>query len=146
MGKVQFSKTGTSNGSKYNRIFDEALKRSIVERFDAKLLNIQEICQLYDVSRSSVYKWIDLYSKDRQRGTKQVVQMESDVYKLKALNQHVAQLEGVVGRKQMEIDYLEKLLEIASQELGIDLKKKFDSPPFTGLMNTPHSIATESGT
>jgi transposase len=142
MGKVQFSKAGTSAVSKYNRIFDEALKRSIVERFDAKLLTIKEICELYEVTRTSVYKWIDRYSKSRKSGTIQVVQMESDVYKLKALNQHVATLEQVVGRKQMEIDYLEKLLEIASQELGIDLKKKFDSPPWTGSVNMPPNIPT----
>jgi transposase len=143
MGKVQFSKVGTSNVSKYNRIFDEALKRSIVERYDAKLLNIKEICELYEVTRTSVYKWIDLYSKDRQRGTIQVIQMESDVYKLKALNQHVATLEQVVGRKQMEIDYLEKLLEIASKELGIDLKKKFDSRPWTGSVPIPPNTPTD---
>jgi hypothetical protein len=32
----------------------------------------------------------------------------------------------------MKIDYLEKMIEIGSDELGVDIKKKFNTPPLTG--------------
>ena len=50
--------------------------------------------------------------------------MESEAYKTKQLLEQVAELERVIGQKQLEIDYLDKLLELESQELGYDLKKK----------------------
>lgn len=113
--------------SNYNRIFDENLKRSIVERFEKKQINIKEICELYSVSRTSVYKWIYQYARNKHRNTKLVLQMESDAYNLKELKSRIAELERVVGQKQLQIDYLEKLIELGSKELGVDLKKNSDT-------------------
>jgi transposase-like protein len=130
MGKVQLLSTELSQ--KYVRYFDESLKRSIVERFEKKLINIREICELYSVSRTSVYKWIYQYSKHYKQGTVQVIQMESDTYKLKEYLKRIADLERVVGVKQLEIDYLHKLVEISSTELGVDIKKNFDTQSWNG--------------
>ena len=52
--------------------------------------------------------------------------MESESFKTKALLVQIEELERVIGRKQMEIDYLSKTLELASDEVGYDLKKKYD--------------------
>ena len=51
--------------------------------------------------------------------------MKSVETKNSELQKRVADLERVVGQKQLEIDFLNKLLEIGSSELGFDLKKKF---------------------
>ena len=51
--------------------------------------------------------------------------MESEEQKTKYFMQRVAELERVVGQKQLEVDFLNKLMEIASAELGFDLKKNF---------------------
>ncbi len=118
--------------SSYNRIFDETLKRSIVERFEKKAISIREICELYSVSRTSVYKWIYQYSQNKHRNTKLVIQMESDAYNLKELKARIAELERAVGQKQLQIDYLEKLIEISSKELGVDIKKNSDTKPLLG--------------
>ena len=37
----------------------------------------------------------------------------------------LAELERIVGQKQLEIDFLNKLLEIGSKELDFDIKKNF---------------------
>lgn len=139
MGKVQLEHSVNQD---YNRIFDETLKRSIVERFEKKQLSIKEICELYAVTRTSVYKWINLYSKHHQSGTKLVVQMESDAYNLKELKNRIADLERAVGQKQLRIDYLEKLIEIGEKELGINLKKNSDIQPLTGSKATINGINT----
>jgi len=49
--------------------------------------------------------------------------MKSEETKNSELQKRVAELERVVGQKQLEIDFLNKLLEIGSSELGFDLKK-----------------------
>ena len=48
----------------------------------------------------------------------------------------VAELERIVGQKQLEIDFLNKLMEVGSQELGYDLKKSFSNPPSNGSGST----------
>ena len=49
--------------------------------------------------------------------------MESEALKTKTLLERNAELERIIGQKQLKIDYLEKLIEIASEDLKIDLKK-----------------------
>ena len=48
----------------------------------------------------------------------------------------IKELERTVGRKQIMIDYLEKMMEIAKDELDIDIKKNFGTPQSTGSGKT----------
>ena len=75
------------------------------------------------------------YSPHYNRGTKQVVEMESEALKTKALLSKVAELERILGRKQLEIDFNNKVLELVSEELGYDVKKKYERRLSNGLDN-----------
>lgn len=116
----------TKKNSKYNRWFSEEFKRQKVKELDTNLITIKLICELHGVSRASVYKWLAKYSINYQQETKMVVQMESEAFKTAQLNQRVAELERIVGQKQMVIDYLNKVIEIASKEFDTDIKKKYE--------------------
>ena len=105
------------------RHFSEEFKRTKVQDLEKGLTTIKDIVALYEVSSNSVYKWIYRYSIHHNQGTRQVVEMESEAKKVQALLQKVAELERAVGQKQLEIDYYSKLIEVASGELKIDLKK-----------------------
>lgn len=107
----------------YNRTFSEEFKKSVVKDLVKGLVKIKDICELHNVTRTSVYKWLYLYS-NTPKGTKTVIQMESEAHKTKELYDRVSKLERVIGQKQLEIDYLSKLIEISSEDLGFDLKKK----------------------
>ena len=109
---------------KYNRTFSEAFKRHKVEQISSKILTVKQVSELYEVSRVSVYKWLRQYS-DLPAGFKTVVQMESESLKTKVLAERVAELERIIGQKQLEIDYLEKTIELTNSELGYDIKKKY---------------------
>lgn len=119
------SKKGHSHdGSKYNRRFSEALKRQIVDQLITKQFTMAAISRQYQVSRASLYKWIYLYS-DRVKNTRTVVEKQSQEFQNERLLARVAELERIVGQKQIEIDILRTTLEKASEELGLeDLKKK----------------------
>lgn len=110
--------------SKYNRTFSEAFKRAKVQEIMEKRVSIKQFCDIYEVSRTAVYKWIYKYSA-LESGTKQVIQMDSEAEKTKQLLARLAELERVVGQKQLEIDYLNHTLELASAQVGYDLKKKY---------------------
>lgn len=118
------------------RIFSEEFKRQKVQQIVDKTISIADLTELYGMSKVSVYRWIYLYSPHHQKGTKQVVQMESEEHKTKQLLQKVAELERIVGQKQLCIDYLEKLIEVSGEELEIDLKKNFSERPSSGSAKT----------
>ena len=142
----QSHQSGTGAGSKLEirqrRTFSEAFKRQKVQDLIDKKISVKELSELYKVSRTSVYRWLYRYSPHYQQETSQVVQMESEAVKTKALQQQVADLERVVGQKQLQIDYLEKLIELASKELDLDIKKNFVSQPLNS--SEPISKITHS--
>lgn len=109
------------------RVFSDTFKRQKVKEIDQGLVSVTELSKLYSVSVQSIYRWLHKYSMNHQKGVIQVVQMESESQKTKQLLERLAELERIVGQKQIQIDYLEKLVELGSEELKIDLKKNFDT-------------------
>lgn len=107
------------------RVFSDTFKRQKVKEIDQGLVSVTELSKLYDVSTQSIYRWLHKYSVNHQKGVIQVVQMESEAQKTKQLLERVAELERIIGQKQLQIDFLEKLIELGSEELRVDLKKNF---------------------
>jgi transposase-like protein len=128
--------------NKYNRVFSTELKQKIVLDFEKNRLTIPEICDLYGVTRTSVYKWIYKYSLSYQSNTKMVVQMESEGQKNKDLNRQVADLLQIIGKKQVELDLLHEILAQAGNTYGVDLKKNFGSGASSTSSNAPPTKST----
>ena len=129
------------NAEKPYRRFSEELKRDLVKSMDLGKLTVSEVSKLYDVSCQAVYKWLGKYSKHYRRQTRLVMEKKSVSSKLKQQQAQIKELESALGRKQMRIDYLEKLIEIADKDLGIDIEKKSVRPPSNGSGNTKTNIA-----
>ncbi|WP_220417428.1 transposase [Dyadobacter frigoris] len=108
------------------RVFSEQFKREKVAQISAGEISILSLSKLWNVSMNSIYKWVYKYSPDHKKGTTMVVQKDSEATKLYELQQKIAELERAIGQKQMVIDYQDKLIEIASRELEIDIKKNFN--------------------
>jgi transposase len=121
---------------KRRRKFSEQFKKSKVKELVEKQITVSQLARLYGVTRTAVYKWLYKYSANHQRKTILVVEMESESYKTQRLQQQVAELERKIGQKQLEIDFLNKLLEIGSEELGFDLKKNFSTKLSNGTDTT----------
>lgn len=121
---------------KPRRIFSDKLKKKIVKDIEQGKVNVLGVSREYEVSQVAVYKWLKKYSAHLHPSTTLVVQMESEQYRSKELEKKVAELEAALGRKQMEIDYLNKLIEIAGQDIGIDLKKNISMPASAGTGKT----------
>jgi transposase len=128
---------------KQKRIFSEEFKREKVKELVEKRVTVMQLCRLYAVSRTSVYKWLYRYSPHYHRKTILVVQMESETFKTQQLLRQVADLERIIGQKQMEIDFLNKLLEIGSEEMGFDLKKNFSIRLSNGTGLSEQSSVTD---
>lgn len=125
------------------RIFSESLKKQIIKELVNKRITIKQITREHQVSETAVYKWLYKYSPVHHQKCTLVVQMESEEQQKQHLQQRLSELERIVGQKQMEIDFLNKLLEVGSKELGFDLKKSFSFPPSNGTGTT--STGTDTG-
>lgn len=125
------------------RVFSEELRRKIVKEIASKLHTVGEIQRLYGVSATSVYRWVYKYTPGMVPGTRQVVQMESEAERTRLAEARVAELERALGRKQLELEVAEKILEIASGSLGFDLKKTFGTPPPNGSVSTENRTGTK---
>lgn len=127
MSKTVKTLTVPKSKLRTRRVFSDTFKKQRVKEINKGLVSVTEVSKLYSVSKQSVYRWLYKYSTHHPKGVTQVVQMESESQRTKTLLTRVAELERVVGQKQLELDYLEKLVEISSKELKIDLKKSFDT-------------------
>jgi transposase-like protein len=123
------------------RTFSEEFKRQKVQLIVEKKVSIADVSTIYKVSKVTVYRWLYRYSADHEQGAKQVVQMQSEEYKTKELLRQVAELERAVGQKQLQVDYLERLVQLSGESLKIDLKKTFGGPRLSGSDSTKTNTA-----
>ncbi|MCH8318751.1 MAG: transposase [Bacteroidetes bacterium] len=126
-----------------NRYFSAAIKRKKVSEIDRNLTSVAEVSREYQVSRTSVHRWINKYSQMRKKGVKQVVEPKSDTRKLLQLKDQVKELERTVGQKQIKIDFLEKMIDLVEEQYNIDIKKKATIPPSAGSGSTGKNTSTK---
>lgn len=114
------------------RHYSEDFKREIVSVFESGKLSVLQLEKLYGISNSLIYNWIYKFSTFNEKGFRVVEMKESNIDKLKHLEQKIKELEQIVGQKQIKIDYLEKMIDIAKEDLNIDIKKNYNTPQSTG--------------
>ena len=108
------------------RTFSDAFKREKVELISLGKLKIAEVSKIYGVSKSAVYVWIQKYGKIAP-GERIVVEKVSEAAKTLELQKKIAELERVIGRQQVKIEYQDAVIDIGSELLGEKIKKKYDS-------------------
>ena len=113
------------------RHYSEEFKRSLVREFESGKFSVPQLEKLHGVTNASIYRWIYKYSNFNERGFRVVEMKKSSSSKVKDLEKRVKELEQMVGRKQIMIDYLETMMEVAKEELNIDIKKNYGTPQST---------------
>jgi transposase-like protein len=108
------------------RLFSEEIKKEVVKEIELGNLTVIQAARLYDIkSKQTVYRWIYKYSRTLKKSTRLVMEKDSIDFKIKKLEEKTKQLEAALGRKQLELDIYKQMVEIASKDLAIDLKKNF---------------------
>jgi transposase-like protein len=106
------------------RVFSKEFKKDIAEKIEMKKISINEVKKLYSVSDTSVRRWIYNNSKNTIQGCRMVVEKDSEGYQIQKILDRNAELERMVGKKQIEIEFLNKVIDLCSDKLGYDVKKK----------------------
>ena len=126
-----------------NKYFSTDFKKKRVRELENNLISISDICKTYNVSRTSVYRWIYKYSSMAKKQVKQVIETKSDTKKIQLLEERIKELERALGQKQMMIDIKDKMIEIAEETYDIDIKKKLVSKASSGSSTTGKSTDTK---
>lgn len=114
------------------RVYSEEFKKQLVMDFESGRHSVLQLEQLHGVSNATIYNWIYKFSTFNGKGYRIVEMKESTSSKVAQMQQRIKELESIVGRKQIMIDYLEKMMDIAKDELDIDIKKNFGTPQSSG--------------
>lgn len=111
------------------RTFSEAFKRDKVHEIELGKVRISQVCGQYNVSDTSVRSWIRKFGLQKQSYEKIIIETMSDTLALKQAKERIAELERLVGQKQIEIEYYKKMIDLAQDYYGIEIKKKFSMQP-----------------
>ena len=122
------------------RYFSSDFKKKRVQELENNLISVSDICKTHNVSRTSVYRWIYKFSNMTKKQVRQVVEAKSDTKKIQFLEERIKDLERIVGKKQILIDFQDKMIEIAEQTYQVDIKKKLGSKLFSGTGNPGTNI------
>jgi transposase len=109
------------------RHFSDSFKREKVKELEGKKITVLQLSRVYEVSQTAIYKWIRKYSMYGEKRERVVIEKESESYRTYQLQKKIAELERIIGQKDVEVSYLEKVVEVGSEMIGEDLKKKFGS-------------------
>lgn len=120
------------NGYKINqkRSFSEELRKQIVGQIERKELRIAEVSREYQVSKAAIYNWLYRYSSTLKKGTRMVMEKDSQEKTTQELKNRIKELEAALGRKSMEADLYRVIVDLASDEYKTDLKKSFGDQVF----------------
>ena len=119
-----------------SRQYTDEFKKQIVTDFESGNYSVPQLEKLHGVSCRSIYNWIYKFSIFNEKGIRVVEMKDSSDNKIKEMEARIKELEATVGRKQIQVDYLEKMIEIAKSEMDIDIKKNFNTPQSAGSVKT----------
>ena len=114
-----------SSKPRERRYFSKNFRKARVKEYETGEATVIEISRAYGVSSRSVYKWIEKYSVDYQKPIVTIVEPKSETRKRLQLEEKVKKLEQLLGKKQVKLEFLEKLIETVENHYGIEVKKTF---------------------
>ncbi len=111
------------------RRFSDTFKIQKVREIETGKTKVSEISKQYEVAPANVYRWLDKFGHKRDKPERLIVETDSDTKQLLALKKKLANLERIIGQKQIMIDFKDKMIVLAEETYGVDIKKKFSTQP-----------------
>lgn len=122
-----------STSARRRRRFSEEFKQKKVREIEQKITTIAEVSRQYEVLSNNVGKWVIKYGTNYMKGVRTIVESESDTRKILELKAKVAELERIIGQKQVQLDFKDKMIDLAEEAYNVDIKKKFETIPLSGI-------------
>ncbi|ANQ51545.1 transposase [Flammeovirga sp. MY04] len=118
------------------RKFSDDFKMKVVQEYEYGQLSVRDLSKFYSISTKVIYSWIYKFSKYNKSGIQVVEMKNSQENKLKSQQKKIEELERALGQKQLYLDFLEKVIDLANEEYEIDIKKNFETLQSGGSKTT----------
>ncbi len=134
--RKQFKMTRSERQS---RSFSDSFKIQKVRELEVGKTKVSELCKQYEVSATSIYRWLNKFGTMANKKERLIIETDSDTKQLLELKRKLANLEQIVGQKQIIIDFKDKMIDLAEQTYGVDIKKKFSTQHSNTSGNTENN-------
>lgn len=114
------------NGRQY---YSLSFKKFIVRQVEKGILSKEEAKRKYNIGgNTAVLNWCRKYGNSSMHKTKQEV-MKDKMSLEEAQSRRIKELEAELSHSKLRAKYLECVIEVAEEELGLKIEKKSDSLP-----------------
>jgi transposase-like protein len=116
-----------TTAERMRRNFSDSFKIQKVRELETGKTKVSELCKQYEVSDVNVYRWLNKFGTMKDKKERLIIETDSDTRQLLELKKKIAELEQIVGQKQILIDFKDKMIDLAEETYGVDIKKKFST-------------------
>lgn len=104
--------------------YSESFKLKVISEIESGQLSKEAAKKLYGIGgHTTIYRWIKKLGKNHLLGKVVRIEAMGEIERLKQLEKEKKELESALAQAQLKIISLEKLIEVASREMGVDIKK-----------------------
>ena len=107
--------------------YSQAFKQQVVREYEAGS-SVSQLQQKYAIGgNETIKRWVRHYGAAAFRSEVVVIQSVEDQLEVRHMRARLRELEAALAESVLENRLLRRTLEVASQRLQIDLKKKYGS-------------------
>jgi transposase-like protein len=105
--------------------YSQAFRQQVVREYEGGA-SIYSLRQKYGIgAHNTIERWVKRYGRCSYRSGVVHIQTVEDQLEFKAMKSRISELESALAQSALENRMLSTTLAVASQSLGIDLKKNF---------------------
>ncbi len=114
--------------------YSTSFKQKVISEIESGKFSKSEARRLYDIgSDTSIHKWIRKFGKLHLLTKVVRIELKDEVFKLKDLERQKKALESALAQAQLKLIVYESIIDVAEEELGIDLKKNLKPGSLTSV-------------
>jgi transposase len=113
---------------KITKQYSLSFKQKVITEIESGKLTKESARKLYGIGGGSVINsWIKKFGKMHLINKVVRIEMKDEVSKLKQLEKEKKELESALAQAHLKLIVYESIIEVAEEELGVDLKKNSKS-------------------
>lgn len=118
--------------------YSTAFKQKVVSEIESGHLTISQAQKIYSIRGSeTIQKWIRKLGKLHLLNKVVRIEMKDEVSRIKQLEKEKQELESALAKAHLKLIVYESLIDVAEEELGVDIKKNLRSGPLPFQSDVP---------
>lgn len=112
--------------------YSMSFKQKVIREIESGKITKSEARRMYNIgSDTSIQQWIKKLGKLHLLNKIVRIELKDEVSRLKQLEKEKKELESALAQAHLKLIVYESIIEIAEEELGVEIKKNFKSGSLT---------------